>query len=369
MADNISITPGAGANVATDDVSGVQFQRVKLDMGGDGVSLPVVGDPTNGLPVDVKRVGGSVTVINPVASNLKVDASGATVPVSAASALPVSAASNAPVAVRLSDGTNPLATLPVSGTILTAQGTASNDAGAWPMKITDGSTEAGITAGALNVNVTNGGGGGTSEADGSTFTVGTTSITPVGGLYNDGAADPTSGQAAVVRVTQKRGLHANLRTAAGVEIGTSGSPVRTDPTGGTTQPVSGTVQGDITKVNGSTIGPTNPLPVTVSAQAQTRVAKAVALTASQTAATVWTPGSGKKFVVKTLILTVSVTGTLTIFDSTSSSANMLYQGTPPVGCFAIPFPDGWPSSTADNVLKYTSGSGLTGDVTLSGYEI
>lgn len=41
MSDNIAITPGTGATVATDDVSGVQYQRVKLDIGGDGVSTPV----------------------------------------------------------------------------------------------------------------------------------------------------------------------------------------------------------------------------------------------------------------------------------------------------------------------------------------
>lgn len=47
MVDNVQITPGVGAAVATDDVGGVQFQRVKLDVGGDGMSVPVVGS----LPV------------------------------------------------------------------------------------------------------------------------------------------------------------------------------------------------------------------------------------------------------------------------------------------------------------------------------
>ena len=41
MADNVNITPGSGAIVATDDVGGgVQIQRVKLDMGVEGVSNP-----------------------------------------------------------------------------------------------------------------------------------------------------------------------------------------------------------------------------------------------------------------------------------------------------------------------------------------
>jgi hypothetical protein len=38
MADNIVITPGVGATVATDDVGGVQYQKVKLDGGGDGAT-------------------------------------------------------------------------------------------------------------------------------------------------------------------------------------------------------------------------------------------------------------------------------------------------------------------------------------------
>jgi hypothetical protein len=53
MADNVAITAGAGTTIATDDVGGVQHQRVKLTMGADGVSegdvsssnpLPVIGN-------------------------------------------------------------------------------------------------------------------------------------------------------------------------------------------------------------------------------------------------------------------------------------------------------------------------------------
>lgn len=49
MADNVGITTGSDASIATDDVGGVQYQRVKLDIGGDGVSSPVIAG--NGLPV------------------------------------------------------------------------------------------------------------------------------------------------------------------------------------------------------------------------------------------------------------------------------------------------------------------------------
>lgn len=49
MADNVTFqtdqlaTPPDGLTVATDDVGGVDYQRIKIDLGGDGVSTPLVG--------------------------------------------------------------------------------------------------------------------------------------------------------------------------------------------------------------------------------------------------------------------------------------------------------------------------------------
>lgn len=59
MADNITFqstvaTPPSGAVVATDDVGGVQYQKVKIDLGGDGASSPL----TSGNPMPVT---GTVT--------------------------------------------------------------------------------------------------------------------------------------------------------------------------------------------------------------------------------------------------------------------------------------------------------------------
>jgi len=42
MADNVAVTAGSGTSVATDDVSGVHFQKIKVDAGGDGASVPVI---------------------------------------------------------------------------------------------------------------------------------------------------------------------------------------------------------------------------------------------------------------------------------------------------------------------------------------
>ena len=84
-------------------------------------------------------------------------------------------------------------------------------------------------------------GGASPFADNSAFTAGTTGVSVTAGVFNDGLAAVTSGNAAAPRITDRRAFHVNLRTAAGLEIGTLASPIRTDPTGTTIQPVSGTV--------------------------------------------------------------------------------------------------------------------------------
>lgn len=60
MADNVSINASSGtANVSTDDVGGVQFQNVKLDIGGNGLSVPL--SSTNPLPVTASVINASIT--------------------------------------------------------------------------------------------------------------------------------------------------------------------------------------------------------------------------------------------------------------------------------------------------------------------
>jgi len=71
MADNVPITAGSGTNIATDDVSGVHYQRVKLVNGTLEATDAIAGDATNGLDVDVTRlpalVAGSALIgaVNP----------------------------------------------------------------------------------------------------------------------------------------------------------------------------------------------------------------------------------------------------------------------------------------------------------------
>lgn len=56
MADNVAITAGSGTTIATDDISGVHYQRVKLVDGTLDGTGAIGGDATNGLDVDVTRI-------------------------------------------------------------------------------------------------------------------------------------------------------------------------------------------------------------------------------------------------------------------------------------------------------------------------
>ncbi len=79
---------------------------------------------------------------------------------------------------------------------------------------------------------------GTSFSDNGAFTFGTSSVSPIAGVFDDTATNTaTENSAAIVRITTQKALHINLRNVSGTEIGTSGSPIRVDPTGTTTQPI------------------------------------------------------------------------------------------------------------------------------------
>ncbi len=59
MADNTVLNPGSGGDtIATDDISGVKFQRVKITTGADGTA----NDVTNANPVPVSDAGGTLSI-------------------------------------------------------------------------------------------------------------------------------------------------------------------------------------------------------------------------------------------------------------------------------------------------------------------
>lgn len=73
MADNINVTQGSGTIIATDDIGGVQYQRVKLSQGADGSATDVSSAAP--LQVTLANTGANTTAV-------KVDGSAVTQPVS-----------------------------------------------------------------------------------------------------------------------------------------------------------------------------------------------------------------------------------------------------------------------------------------------
>lgn len=99
MADGVQITAGSGTTILTDDTGAAgHAQVVKLAISTDGSGTLVPADAVNGIDVDVTRVGGNVTVVQPTASNLNAQVVGAGANGAATSGNPVLNAG--------SDGTN-----------------------------------------------------------------------------------------------------------------------------------------------------------------------------------------------------------------------------------------------------------------------
>lgn len=122
------------------------------------------------------------------------------------------------------------------------------------VNVQDGSGNAlSSTGGSLNVNITGGSSSG-AAADGDAFTYGSSTETPVGGVFNDTGATVTSGDTAAVRITAQRGFHVNLRNASGSEIGAAGA------SGVFVKPHDGTNAQVFTAAGEAQVSVTQPLP-------------------------------------------------------------------------------------------------------------
>lgn len=76
MANNIAVTAGAGTTVATDDIAGIHYQRVKIVDGTEDGTAGLPGDAANGLDVDVTRLpalAAGTNAIGKLAANSGVD--------------------------------------------------------------------------------------------------------------------------------------------------------------------------------------------------------------------------------------------------------------------------------------------------------
>ncbi len=145
----------------------------------------------------------------------------------------------APWSVRMSDGTDSAAIDSASRQLVAASAEITNRVSAsisntvtvdqasapWGVRLLDtGGNAYGVSA-ASPIYISGGAAGGTSATDRASYAEGTTSYTPVGGLYQPSPAALTASQAGAVRMTAFRGLHVSLRDESGNILGISGSPL------------------------------------------------------------------------------------------------------------------------------------------------
>jgi hypothetical protein len=92
---------------------------------------------------------------------------------------------------------------------------------------------------------------GSSFADSTAFTFGGTSISIMGAVVDDtGTNTVAENSAGAPRMSTNRVLYSFLTDSTGAAVGTAGAPLRIDPTGTTTQPVSGTVTANVGTTGG-----------------------------------------------------------------------------------------------------------------------
>ena len=209
----MTCTPGA-TPVSTDLVLGGQNgQTVKFTIAQLASSSGGGGVVTQGTIPWVSSITGSVTVVQPTGTNLHVvcdsgcsggGGGGGNVNVTQWDTINLGAPSNygtSPGAVAVI-GVNAFVTNPVAVT----QTTGTN----------------------LHMVCDSGCSSSTAPADEAAFTFGTTSQTPVGGVYQTTAtSNPlTTGQMGALQVTANRALFSNLRNAAGAEVGVAAAPLQ-----------------------------------------------------------------------------------------------------------------------------------------------
>lgn len=333
MADNVPITAGVGTSVATDDVGGVHYQRIKVDLGGDGAASPLVRG---------QQVG--------------------------ASSIPIVFASDSAV---LTDGDN------LVGRVKLSDGTDVADV----LDLTNSNPLAVALVDASGNHITSvGGTGGTALADDADFTRLSTSITPVGGLYESSPGSTTDGDVGVAAIDSNGRFKVSV-DASTLDVASgsadSGNPVKI---GGRVRTSAPTALANDTRSNAhfDALGRQLVTPI----DAGWQVWKQVESTTTQTGTTIWDPTSGKKIAVTGyLIGTGGTTAALvtiwfgdnadttftqgtdqvlfrgTLTPSSSSTPGVVANFTTPVFC-----------NTADRELHYTTSAGITIYITVYGYE-
>ena len=72
MADNVAISAGSGTTIATDEIGGAHYQRIKLASGADGTASDVSADAP--LPVGAQRTEDLLVLLSRVVKLLESNA-------------------------------------------------------------------------------------------------------------------------------------------------------------------------------------------------------------------------------------------------------------------------------------------------------
>ncbi len=140
MADNVAITAGSGTNIAADDVSSVFYQKMKLDAGGDGVSVPLIAGvqtTANSLPIAIasdqsavptkgSSVASSATWDGSTALNTALTIVATGIPYAVVAVKKTGTISTGGLAFEVDDGTGAWATTLAEPVVIGTTGTLSN---------------------------------------------------------------------------------------------------------------------------------------------------------------------------------------------------------------------------------------------------
>lgn len=392
MADNTTLNTGTGGDIiATDDISGVKFQRVKIAIGADGVNDGDVS-ATNPIPIDGTVVVTGTVAVTDNSSSLTVDGSvTANQPASTAYKVIISdGTSDVPIDAAHSDGeTNTenhidigAKTMYFNGTtwdrmrgtvadgLLVNLGTNNDVTITGTVAVTD-------NAGSLTVDGT------VAATQSGTWVLGANSGVDIGDVTINNASGASAvniqdgGNSITVdgTVTVTDGL--NIEGDVAHDTVDSGNPVKIGFQAESSFPTA-VATGD--RVNGTADVFGRQLVAHIDAGMQ--VWKGANYTTTQTGTDIWTPSAGKKICITYMAISSYATTAGRVILWLGASGDTTYTaGTDQLvwaGSFApsanakpgaiISLPYGITAVTADHRLKITTDAGISLDVTVYGYE-
>lgn len=228
MASNVLITPGTGDTVAAEDISSVKFQQVKL-IDPTAASTTGIGIAANPMVITTGTAATSLGKAIDSAAGAT-DTGIATLAVRTDTQATLTPANGDYTPLRVNNQGSLYVT--GSGGTQYAEDSAhvSGDLGNMSLAVRRDANTSLVTTtgdyaplqvdalGALKVTITSGAGsGGTSLADQAAFSSGSTSFTPVGGLYQSVADTIADGHSASLAIDTNRNLKVSLGTLLGGE--------------------------------------------------------------------------------------------------------------------------------------------------------